>query len=75
MKFYLKFSTVKAGPPDSVHMHDTRLHLRLEQVSSYVYLQMVHSSRLHALSDCAVCGVGAEGAAAPPLRGPNTNTH
>lgn len=56
-------------------MHGTRLHLRLEQISSPLDLQMVHSSGLHAVPDCAVCGAGAQGAASPPLRGPNSNPH
>lgn len=56
-------------------MHGAWLHVRLEQISQSLYLQMVHSSGLHAMSDCAVCGAGAQGAAPPPLRGPNPNPH
>lgn len=56
-------------------MHVAWLHLRLEQIPSTLDLQMVHSSRLHAVSDCAVCGAGAQGAAPPPVRGPNPNSH
>lgn len=74
ISFFFCFS-VEAGPPDPDDMHSTWLPLRLEQISSCLYLQVVHSSGLHAVSDCAFCGAGAQGAAPPPLRGPNPDPH
>lgn len=69
------FSAVKAGPPNPVLMHCACLHLWLEQISSSLYLQMVHASGIHAVSDCAIFGVGVQGAAASSVRGPHPHPH
>lgn len=56
-------------------MHGAWLHLWLEQISPSRNLQMVHSSRLHALSSGAFSGAGAKGASPPPLCGPHPHPH
>lgn len=56
-------------------MYCSWLRVRLEQISQALHLQVVHSSWVHALPDCAVSGSGAKTATPPSLCGPHPHPH
>lgn len=66
---------VQAGIPDSVLLYLAHLPVWLEQVPLSHFLQMVHSSGLHAQSGGALCGDRAQAADPPALCGPQPHPH
>lgn len=66
---------VQAGIPDTVLLYLSHLPVWLGQVPLSHFLQMVHSSRLHAQSGSALCGDRAQAADPPALCGPQPHSH